>query len=91
MKRVACWIGRLLLIIIGLVATAWAFGAVFYDGPFGAGNKLLAALLAIAFLVILLLVRPWLRKVVVFVVLFAVVLIWWFSLSPVTRVTGRRM
>jgi len=82
MKRVACWIGRLLLTILGLIAAAWAFGAVSFDGPFGAGNKVLAALLGIAFLVILLLVRPWLRKVAVFLVFFAVVLIWWLCLSP---------
>src|SRR6476620_8028142 len=82
MKRVACWIGRLLLKILGLIAAAWAFGAVSFDGPFGAGNKVLAALLGIAFLVILLLVRPWLRKVAVFLVFFAVVLIWWLCLSP---------
>jgi hypothetical protein len=85
MKRVTRWIGGLLLIILGLLATAWAFGAIWYDGPFAGGNKLLAALLAIAFLVILLFVRPWLRKVAVFLVLFALVLIWWRSLSPTNK------
>jgi len=82
MKCLACWSGRTLLLLLGLIATAWAFGAIWYDGPFATGNKLVAALLAIVFLVILLFVRPWLRKISVFAVLFAVVLSWWLTLSP---------
>lgn len=82
MKRVAGWIGRLVLLVLGLIAAAWAFGAILYDGPFASGNKLAAALLAITLLVILFFVRPWLRKLAVFLVLFAVVLIWWLCLSP---------
>lgn len=82
MKRVAGWIGRLVLLVLGLIAAAWAFGAILYDGPFASGNKLAAALLAITLLVILFFVRPWLRKVAVFLVLFAAVLIWWLCLSP---------
>ena len=82
MKRVACWIGRLLLVIMGLIATAWAFGAISYDAPFGGGKKLVAALLGIALFVILFFVRPWLRKVTAFAILFGVVVIWWLGLSP---------
>ena len=43
------WLGGLLLRVVALIAAAWAFGAVWFDGPFGAGNKLAAALLAAAF------------------------------------------
>ena len=41
-----------------------------------------AALLATAFVVALLFVRPFWRKLVVVVVLFAGVLTWWLTLSP---------
>ena len=33
------WLGGLLCAVVGLIAAAWAFGAVWFDGPFGAGNK----------------------------------------------------
>jgi hypothetical protein len=85
MKRTACWMGRLVLVLIGLIATAWAFGAICYDGPFGSGNKVVAALFVIALLVVPWFVKPWLRKVAVFVVLLSVILIWWFSLSPTNK------
>jgi hypothetical protein len=57
-----------------IIAVAWAFGAVWFDAPFGAWNRMAAALLATAFVVALLFVRPFWRKLVVFVVLFATVL-----------------
>jgi hypothetical protein len=82
MKRLGRWVGGLLFAIVGLIAAAWAFGAVWFDGPFGAGNKIAAALLAIAFVVVLLFVRPFWRKLGIFVVFFAGVLIWWLSIKP---------
>ena len=82
MKSLVCWVGGLLCAIIALIATTWAFGAVWFDGPFGAGNKLAAALLAVAFVAVLGSVRPFWRKLGVFLVLFAGVLIWWLTLSP---------
>src|SRR6476620_4815499 len=65
-----------------IIAIAWAFGAVWYDAPFGAGNRMAAALLAIAFVLVLLFVRPFWRKLLVVVALFAGVLTWWLTLSP---------
>jgi hypothetical protein len=82
MKRLGRWVGGLLFAIVGLIAAAWAFGAVWFDGPFRAGNKIAAELLAIAFVVVLLFVRPFGRKLGIFVVLFAGVLIWWLSIKP---------
>ena len=72
----------ILAIPLAIIAIAWAFGAVWFDAPFGAGNRLAAVLLAITFVVVLLFVRPFWRKLVIFVVLFAGVLIWWLTLSP---------
>ena len=74
---------RLILAIpLAGIAIAWAFGAVWFDAPFGAGNGLAAVLLAIMFVVVLLFVRPFWRKLVIFVALFAGVLTWWLTLSP---------
>ena len=44
--RVIRWAGALLVLIAAIIATAWAFGAVWFDAPFGNGNKVAAALLA---------------------------------------------
>jgi Domain of unknown function (DUF4105) len=82
MKRLGCWLGGLLFAVASLIAAAWAFGAVWFDGPFGAGNQIAAALLAIVLASVLLFVRPFWRKLGIFIVLFAGVLIWWLSLSP---------
>ena len=82
MKRLGCWISGILLALVGLIAAAWAFGAVWFDGPFGAGNKPAAALLTIALLAVLIFVRPFWRKLGVFVLLLAGVLIWWLTLAP---------
>ncbi len=69
MKRyLICWLGGLLLVLVGLLAATWAFGAVWFDGPFGAGNKLAATLLAAAFAIVLIFVRPFWRKLGLFVV-----------------------
>jgi len=76
------WVGGLLVLLAGTIAAAWAFGAVWFDGPFGAGNRIAAAVLATTFVVVLLFVRPFWRKLGIFVVLFGGVLIWWLTLSP---------
>ena len=82
MKLLIRWLGVLLSAIIGLTAAAWAFGAVWFDGPFGAGNKPAAALLTMALLAVLIFVRPFWRKLGTFVLLLAGVLIWWLTLAP---------
>jgi hypothetical protein len=83
MKRLGCWIGGILLAVMGLIAAAWVFGALWFDGPFGAGNKPAAALLTIALMAVLIFVRPLWRKLGTFVVLLAGVLIWWLTLTPI--------
>src|SRR5205823_14111027 len=82
MMRVIRWVGELLLLLTAIIAAAWAFGAVWFDAPFGHANKVVAGLLAIASAAVLLFVRPFWRKLGIFVVLFAGVLIWWLTLSP---------
>jgi hypothetical protein len=72
----------ILAIPLASIAIAWEFGAVWFDAPFGAGNRIAAALLATAFVIVLLLVRPFWRKLGIFGVLFAGVLIWWLTLKP---------
>ena len=56
----------ILAIPVAIIAIAWAFGAVWFDAPFGAGNRLAAVLLAITFVVVLLFVRPFWRKLGIF-------------------------
>ena len=80
--RVIRWVGALLVLLAAIIAIAWAFGAVWFDAPFGAGNRIAAALLATTFIVVLLFVRSFWRKLGTFVVLFAGVLISWLTLSP---------
>jgi len=80
--RVIHWVGALLVILTAIIAAAWAFGAVWYDAPFGAGNRIAAALLATTFLGLLLFVRPFWRKVVAIALLFGGVLTWWLTLAP---------
>src|SRR5437588_10549212 len=80
--RVIHWVGALLVILTAIIAAAWAFGAVWFDAPLGAGNRIAAALLATTFVVVLIFVRPFWRKLIVVIVLFAGVLVWWLTLSP---------
>jgi hypothetical protein len=80
--RVIRWIGALLVLVAVIIAVAWAFGAVWFDAPFGAGNRIAAAILATTFVVVLIFVRPFWRKLVVFIMLSAGVLVWWLMLSP---------
>src|SRR6266513_2907674 len=82
LMRVLRWVGALLVLLAAIIAIAWAFGAVWFDAPFGAGNRIAAALLATTFIVVLLFVRSFWRKLGIFVVLFAGVLISWLTLSP---------
>src|SRR6476619_474612 len=80
--RVIRWFSALLVLLAASIAIAWTFGAVWFDAPFGNGNKVAAALLATMFAVVLIFVRPFWRKLVVVIVLFAGVLTWWLTLSP---------
>src|SRR5213080_4693631 len=80
--RVLRWVGELLVLLIAIIAVAWAFGAVWFDAPFGNANKVVAGLVAVASAIALVFVRPFWRKLGIFAVLFAGVPIWWLTLSP---------
>ena len=40
--RVIRWVGELLVLLAVIIAAAWAFGAVWFDAPFGNANKIVA-------------------------------------------------
>jgi hypothetical protein len=72
--RVIRWAGVLLVLLIAIVAIAWAFGAVWFDAPFRNGQTgWRLVLLAMTFVVVLLFVRRFRRKLLTFLVLFACV------------------
>jgi hypothetical protein len=81
-RRLGHWIGLLGIMVVAVISAAWAFGAVWFDAPFGNGNKIVAALVGTAFVVALVFVRPLWRKLGVFVVVFAGVLTWWLTITP---------
>ncbi len=70
--------GFALLALVILIALAWAYGALHFDGP----SKALAVVQLVAMLAVLVLVKPWCRKVIIFGVWFAIVLGWWLMLKP---------
>ena len=57
LTRVIRWVGELLVLLTAIIAVAWAFGAVWFDAPFGNANKVLAGLLAVASAAALVFVR----------------------------------
>ena len=75
--------GQLLLWILLLALTAWGSAALWFDGP---ASRPLAGLLAGAYaltsLGLLIMLRPRRRARLAFLVLFAVLLGWWISLTP---------
>ena len=80
--RVIRWVCELLVLLTAIIAIAWAFGAVWFDAPFGNANKFIAGLLALASVAALAFVRPFWRKVGAAALLFGGVLAWWMTLSP---------
>src|SRR5437867_3384560 len=80
--RVIRWVCELLVLLTAIIAIAWAFGAVWFDAPFGNANKFIAGLLALASVAALVFVRPFWRKVGAAALLFGGVLAWWLTLSP---------
>src|SRR5207244_2613543 len=80
--RVIRWVGELLVILTAIIAVAWAFGAVWFDAPFGNANKVAAGLLAIASAAGLVFIRPFWRKIGAVALLFGGVVVWWLTLSP---------
>lgn len=80
--RVVRWFGELLILFATIIAIAWAFGAVWFDAPFGSANKIAAGVLAVGFASVLAFVRPFGRKIAAVSLLFGIVLAWWLTLSP---------
>ena len=76
--KLLLWFGRLLVILAILPPFAWAYGALYYDGP----SKWFAALMAAAVFLAFVLVKPFKLKVLVFAAWFGVVLGWWLTLKP---------
>src|SRR5947209_4935484 len=82
LTRVIRWVGELLVLLSAIIAVAWAFGAVWFDAPFGNANKIVAGLLAIASAAALVFVRGFWRKIGAVTLLFGGVLMWWLTLAP---------
>ena len=80
--RVIRWVGTLPVILIAIIAIVWAFGAAWFDAPFGNANKVLAGLLAVASVAALIFVRPFWCKLGAVFVAFGLVLGWWLTLKP---------
>ena len=80
--RVIRWVGALLVLLAAIIAVAWAFGAVWFDAPFGNANKVSAGLLAAVYAIAVVFVRPFWRKVGVIALIFGGVLTWWLTLTP---------
>jgi hypothetical protein len=80
--RVIPWVGRLLVLLTAIIAVAWAFGALWFDAPFGNANKVIAGLLAMASAAALLAVRPFWRKAGAIALLVGGVLVWWLTIKP---------
>jgi hypothetical protein len=83
MRTLVRRLGLLVLWIILLATTAWGSAALWFDGP---ASRLLAGLLAAAYplaaLALLLGLKPRRRAFAAFLALFALLLVWWFSLAP---------
>jgi hypothetical protein len=76
--KCARFLGISLLAAVILIAFAWAFGALWYDGP----GKLFAAANALAIGAAFVFVKTWRFKLAVFAGWFVLVLGWWLALSP---------
>lgn len=81
LARLGRWIALGLAWLIALGLTAWAIAALYVDGPAG-WQIALAGLYAAFILVALILARGQLRRLAVCLAGFAVVLVWWLSISP---------
>ena len=82
MRRIGRWIALLPVTVIAVICAAWAYGAVWFDAPFGSANKTVAALVAITFGMVAIFVRPFSRTLLIFFAAFAGVLGWWLTIKP---------
>jgi len=76
--KILRWLSIAILAVVVLLAFAWAFGAIYYDGP----ARWLAAAQAVAVLAMLIFVPRWWFKLAVFGAWFTLVLTWWLMLKP---------
>jgi hypothetical protein len=67
-----------LLVLAGIPAILWTFGALYYDGP----AKALAWGCVAALLFLLVFVKPWWKRLGIVVAWFVIVLAWWLMLKP---------
>jgi hypothetical protein len=81
-RRLGHWIGVLGIAVVAAICVAWAFGAVWFDAPFGNGNRIVAAILGSLFAVVLLFVRPLWKKLAAASLLLTLVLAWWLTIKP---------
>jgi hypothetical protein len=70
--------GKILLAIVIFIAFAWAFGALYFDGP----GTIFAAINAVAILLSFVFVKKWRLKLGIFVVWFAIILGSWLAIKP---------
>jgi hypothetical protein len=82
LERLARWVVLPVIVVIVLIAAVWAFGAIWYDAPFGNKNTAAALLLAALFALVLIFVRPLGKKFGIFALLFGAVLAWWLTIKP---------
>lgn len=68
--KILCGCGFILIALVVLVAFAWAYGALHFDGP----AKWLAVAQAVALLAVFVFVKRWGRKLAIFGGWFAIVL-----------------
>lgn len=76
--KIARLAGILLLGLVILISFAWAFGALWHDGP----GKTFAVLNALAIPAAFVFVKSWRSRLAIFGGWFAVVLGWWLTLAP---------
>jgi len=67
--------------VLIMIAAAWAFGAVWFDAPFGAGNKIAAAIIGLLFAAAFFLLSSFPKRFGAASLLFAGVLGWWLTLK----------
>ena len=73
---------RLILWVILIFATAWAFGALWFDFPFEAGSKVVAAIYALGAVAAFILIRHRWRALAFVAGGFFLILGWWLTLKP---------
>jgi hypothetical protein len=76
------------LFLIGLAwfvlgfANLWAAAAIYFDSPFGSFKTVVAVLFIVLLIAFLFLLRGQMKKMLVWLACFAIVVTWWFTLKP---------